>query len=541
MSLFSLNDDVLLATFAHLYGDDALNVSLTSKRAYSLAGPRIASHINCSSPGQLRRLHAYLLSDLPDGTPRALFLEQFVDAEDKGDSAYYGDDFSQAELIGDILLQAPNLRELSFERFQPCLERDPRIGDAIRSLTSLVNLRLFTVSNSSLAVFDSFRSDRLARLTLSYYVSDDFPLENETKTLPPLISVLSSLPHLRIVKLWNFDPTAGVARAETPSMLSLRYLRLSDTSVSALDLVELCPALSTLIVSFSWDAEPTVVVSEGPKWPPLRRLMVTDLEDVSRFSTRLRTVDQLQISRLLRLWDTGFSEFDPAQGPLLELLRRTSPVGLFVCVETTCEEEDLWKELPRAVPRLRSLELQLEGLIAPVENYSWLSRLPAALSALPLECLRVLVPEQKQRRWSQGFASKEEGIAQLRQQEIDRVTALAALAALPPLLVRALPSLRYLAVGDMAPNMQLLGDGTDVDASVIALGVKEEDVVGEWDELRQLSVIRKQCWWRVVDGPRGRELVEIEEAEGEEAQRQIEEFVIEDSARLEGALASLSL
>ncbi|RDX43509.1 hypothetical protein OH76DRAFT_1487780 [Lentinus brumalis] len=539
MSLFSLNDDVLLAIFANLHGEDALNVSLTSKRAYRLAGPRIAARINCSSPAELRRLHTYLLSDLPDDTPRARSLEHLVidtstfeAAENDDDSSYYGDDFSQAKLIGDILLQARNLRELSFERFPPCLERDPRIGDAIRSLTSLVNMRLFTISDSSLSVFDSFMSDQLARLTLSYYVSDEFPLEYQTKTLPPLISILSALHRLRIVKLWNFDPTAGLARealSSLPLLLSIRYLRLSDTSIPALDMVELCPALSTLIVSFSWEAE-MMPVSEGPKWPPLRRLMVAELGDALRFSKRLRTVDQLQISGLLRLWDSpGFSEYGPAQQPLLELLRSTSPVSLFICVETTCQEEDLWGELPRAAPRLRSLELQLEGLVP--------SKLPAALSGLSLVCLRVLVPEQKQRRWKMGFASKEEGLAKIRQQEVDRVKALAAL---PDPLVRALPSLRYLAVGDMAPNMQLLGEGADVDASVAALRVKDEEVVWEWDELRRLSAVRKQCWWRIVDGPIGRQLVEISEYEGEEAQWQIES-VTEDTTHIEEGLASLSV
>ncbi len=419
MSLFSLNDDVLLAIFANLHGEDALNVSLTSKRAYRLAGPRIAARINCSSPAELRRLHTYLLSDLPDDTPRARSLEHLVidtstfeAAENDDDSSYYGDDFSQAKLIGDILLQARNLRELSFERFQPCLERDPRIGDAIRSLTSLVNVRLFTISDSSLSVFDSFRSDQLARLTLSYYVEDDFPLENQTKTLAPLISVLSSLNRLRIVKLWNFDPIASLAREVLPSMPSLpsiRYLRLSDTSVPALDMVELCPALSTLIVSFSWEAEP-MPVSEGPKWPPLRRLMVAELGDVLRFSTRLRTVDQLQISGLLRLWDSpGFSEYGPAQQPLLELLRSTSPVSLFICVETTCQEEDLWGELSRAAPRLRSLELQLEGLVpVHVEDYSWLVRAPPC-SYLSFAHKLMHGPEQTPRRPQRSVAGMPPG------------------------------------------------------------------------------------------------------------------------------------
>ncbi|RPD72373.1 hypothetical protein L226DRAFT_152896 [Lentinus tigrinus ALCF2SS1-7] len=158
MDLLSLNDDVLLAIFGHLCGEDALSVSLTSKQLYWLAGPRIASDIACTSPEALRRLHAYLLSSSIRGTPRARFVEKFVirihTFHSEPDHNQYYANFSQVSLLGDILLQASNIRELYFDRLHPCLERDPRIAHAIRSLTSLEKLDLFVVADASLSIFD---------------------------------------------------------------------------------------------------------------------------------------------------------------------------------------------------------------------------------------------------------------------------------------------------------------------------------------------------------------------------------------------------
>ncbi len=124
----------------------------------------------------------------------------------------------------------------------------------------------------------------------------------------------------------------------------------------------------------------------------------------------------------------------------------------------------------------------------------------------------------------------------IRHREINRVKALLPL---PALLVRAIPSLRYLSIGDMAPNSEVLGR-TAVDPSIRALCVDEKDVEWEWDALRRLAMIRRQCWWRVVDGTHERELVEISVEEGEEAQRRIES-VTEDTTATMGSASSQQL
>ncbi|KAI0715800.1 hypothetical protein C8T65DRAFT_770691 [Cerioporus squamosus] len=104
-----------------------------------------------------------------------------------------------------------------------------------------------------------------------------------------------------------------------------------------------------------------------------------------------------------------------------------------------------------------------------------------------------------------------------------------ALIALPCMLARAIPSLQYLAVGDMAPDRDVLGVPSG-DPAIDALRM-DKDIVSKCDELRRLYYIGKHCWWRIVDGPHGRELTEILEEEGEEAQRQIE-CVNEDTVHI---------
>ncbi|RPD53112.1 hypothetical protein L227DRAFT_568156 [Lentinus tigrinus ALCF2SS1-6] len=535
MNLLSLNDDILLSIFAQLYGEDALNVSLTSKHVFALAGPRIASDITCTSPEELRRLHAYLLSSIR-GTLWAKFVEKFVIhihtfAGDTDDDEYYAN-FSQAFLLGDILLQASNIRELYFDRFHPCLERDPRILHAIRSLTSLDKLDLFVVADASLSIFDTpHHLDKLSYLNLCYYCGDD-PVKNQTKSLPPLVSVLPSFRHLDTLAISFFEPTARLPRAARPSLPSIRTLDLCEVSTPALDLVDLCPNLFDLTISLSSEGGERIVI-EGPKWPSLRQLKVEELDEVRWFPKRLGTVDQLQICGRIRLNSetTAGGAMSPKER-LLELLRDTSPVGVYMCMELSGQVEQtsgFWSDVARAAPRLRSLELQLyrPRTEDSWDDYSWVSELPNALRSLPLQCLRVLVlPEQRHRPRVPDREAEAANEARDREEEINRVKTLNALT---PLVVHAFPSLRCLSVGDAAINMDLWDD-IPLDPAVSALQVDEEAVEWEWDYLRHLLVIRKQRWWRVVDGPHGRELVEITSGEGEAAQREIETVTrIEDS------------
>lgn len=573
MSLLSLNDDALLLIFANIYGEDALNVSLSTKRLYGLAGSRIAAVVQCSSPTQLRKLHCYLLSTLPGGTLRVRYLEQLIVDASTFDNTEEGDlepafdeelvadaweslysDFSQAPLLGDILVQAENIRELALERFQPCVARDPRIGVAFRSLPHLVNLRLSTIGDSTLAdVLLHANSNVIARVTLSYHIFDDFPLPAEPKSLPPLLLALAKFQNFHTVKLWNFTPTTHLSSDPPPPALpSIRYLRLSQSSVYALDMVDFCPNLSTLVFSID-DEDADTIQSIGPRWRPLRRLMLGDLNEADCISNRLSTVDQLQLISKISLDTPRSFTQESSTTRLLGLLRVTSPISLYLRLIAYREEnrfamEMFWKEVPTTAPRLRCLELQLPFSFPPFDTgFSWLVRhsatvitrrtrtdgialqlnIPNIIHAIPLLVLRIVVPSTITPGWSAGYRfdedMKDEARKLCRGREICR---LRALCELPQLCIDAIPSLLYLAIGDAAPNTDLFNRSDLVDealADIFQYGQGEGPIESEWDELRQLDCVRKQRWWKIEVRERQRILVEISEDEGEEAQRLIME------------------
>ena len=91
-----------------------------------------------------------------------------------------------------------------------------------------------------------------------------------------------------------------------------------------------------------------------------------------------------------------------------------------------------------------------------------------------------------------------------------------ALRAFPPLVLRVLPSLRVLAVGDDQPKFRSENERLGVDEPGVDQYEESADVL---DEMRQLSVEgrpgRNTRWWRVDGTGEGRELVEIWEGKGE--------------------------
>ncbi|KAJ8472355.1 hypothetical protein ONZ51_g8580 [Trametes cubensis] len=547
MEFLDLPDDVLLLVFSNLYGEYALNVALTSKRLSALALPRVAAMIECNSRQHLRRLHAYLLSGthIRAQYVRTLAIEVYTFKRDGvpdppdiapeiwqiHDDTFY-DDVSQAHLIGDILLHSFNICELALERFQPCLQRDPRIGIALSSMTNLRHLRLSVLGDAALSVLQSSQSD-ITRLTLSYHTQEDLPLPDEPKTMPVLLDALAHFRNLRILKLWNFNPdldlsahyhTSGYTPPELPSVV---YLRMSESSVPALDMVRLCPSLRTLIFSVHIDFDmpfPSVPIepftAQNPSWRPLRRLMLSEHFEVGYVLKRLGRVDLLQIGGDLMNQDevTRF----------LDLLRVTSPIELYLSVIPSTLPSNFWPDFVRATPRLRVLELKVDVPQMANTHVELLNALPGILAQLPVPCLRLYFPmPQLMLRRDETRVGAQRPTAQ--EQEIRRIEALRSL---PQRLINTMPSLRYLAVLDGGRHESLLQGWVDVDDS------DSEDkgrarTVYEWDELRHTDHIRSTKWWRVVDGPEGRTMQRITEQEGERMQQA---FVDDEREASEDAL-----
>ncbi|TBU65219.1 hypothetical protein BD310DRAFT_972660 [Dichomitus squalens] len=560
MNLLSLNDDVLLHIFTHLQGGDALRVCLTCKRIYCLAIGRVASVAQCWSPPQLRQLCDYFSSpDSYTAVLRAKYLEnltihastfekdlyasdsQGVDIDDLelDGQSLVGTDFSQAHLVGELLLHAQNIQELSLDRFHALIEAHASIPGSFSSMHRLAHVRLSMVGDGTL---DSLRYlANPKRLTLSYHTEYDDPLD-EPKTLPPLVQVLARFDNLHTVKLWNFTPP-HTESAALPYLPSVRYLRLSQSSVPALSMVELCPNLSTLVFSVDSDFG-DVVASSGPRWRPLRRLMLATPEEAVCVVDRVKTVDLLQIAGALELVGFSAPEDGDAVSQFLELLRTASPISLYVSVRVGMGgfSSSFWKDIAAYAPRLRSMELKLYHFLSQSgEDGDWLTRLfVEALRGIHIHVLKILVPVTPQpirMIYSWELDSEIDNLGALSEAKTREKERVYALAALPRPLVDAIPSLRYLSVADMAPNPALWDDSL-VESHNAASNCTRKGVVYEWDELRHVDCIREQRWWKIVDDRDRRSLVEISEDEGRDAQHLIEEGGSAMTAHIEGEYIS---
>ncbi|KAI0364469.1 hypothetical protein BV20DRAFT_1039388 [Pilatotrama ljubarskyi] len=567
MELLDLPDDVLLLVLSHLHGKDALNVALTSKRLADLALPRVAAVVECWKPSMLRRLHAYMLSraSASSDTPlRAAYLHKLTievhtfseyDSESSetsehtdADDQYYAADFSQACLVGDLLVHAQNLQELSLERFQPCLRKDPRIGEALGTMSRLTNLRLSTLGDGALHVLRACPSD-IRRLTLSYYLEDDYPLPDEIKTVPALLDALAPFRNLRVLKLWNFTPLISYSDDFAPPQFpSITYLRLSESSPPALDMVGLCPNVSTLIYSRDIQDVPGASAPRpGPPWPPLKRLMLGEHEDAADVLGRLARVERLHISGELRLPTHDGEEL----ARFLELLRVASPVELYLSVLVRSTPMTCWEQIVQATPRLRVLELKISIPSPSLQYDGWLDDLPDALRPLSIECLRIYLPRLGyppsilfQFGALHNPAEDSARRAAAREMELRRAKSVRTL---PQRLAGALPSLRYLAMLDEGPNTDNLSGDDD---KGVEDGEDDRDgdsdggegrVVYEWDELRRTDYIKSNRWWRVVDDASGKSLEAISVEEGERAQEELIESPQRDTKEeLAGTHSSLS-
>ena len=240
---------------------------------------------------------------------------------------------------------------------------------------------------------------------------------------------------------------------------------------------------------------------------------------------------------------------------LLELLSTTSPgtLRLSVATESGSLGADglaaaLVAEIAHVAPRLRSLHVQL-NIHNPLPTEStqygalvWHSDyhppldvpltlslcgqdgLPAALASLRLECLLISVPAPTRAHFlfePELYADSEEGQAMradARVQELQRITMLEAL---PAMLAIAIPTLRVLAIGDVAPSRAVLGFPLSADEE------QDEDVLA-LSEVRARNTSNTR-WWSVVVGSVAGAVpgvVEIEAWEGERVRASVEHGVL---------------
>ena len=159
MNLLSLNDDILVYIFSFLFGRDILHIALTSKRTHDLAIFRVASTAICRSPDHVTRMHEYMMGPTVGKTGRRarylhmlnipyvafnLWYTQLPAAccvRDYYDAAHeaFAVDTSMTRLVGEVMIQAVNLRSLSIDIFAAFIKGNPGVRNALSSMTRLAN------------------------------------------------------------------------------------------------------------------------------------------------------------------------------------------------------------------------------------------------------------------------------------------------------------------------------------------------------------------------------------------------------------------
>ncbi|KAH9847223.1 hypothetical protein C2E23DRAFT_890152 [Lenzites betulinus] len=423
--LLSLDDDVLHCIFSHLYGEDALNVSLTAHRAHDLAIRRVAAVAVCRKRKEVLSLRRYMLYGSP---PRAQYLEKLIvwvyaynPPEETAFIECREHDWAQLRLIVDVLAHAPNLREVVLPFLYPSLERDSRLGDVLCAMQHLTTATFEAVEETTMAVMHRW-SRRLECLQLKFHIKGAqpyFPFRAESNpiTYPSLLRNLAAFTalHTLCLRLLRTRPSSpsipDILREPTDSyyyLSSLCNLDLWTVEPRALDIVQLCPRLTSLcysLISSSDDGEDSDEADNpatGARWPSLRCLRVDTLKDAAHARHILGHVDYLHICSDIDIRPTHTHE----EAMLLAVVERTSPVGMrfaltFHCTAGHDGEAQLWARLAARAPKLRVLEVKLAyGGEYAVDPFStWLHALPDIFSPLgpALRSLRLIVYRQRRR------------------------------------------------------------------------------------------------------------------------------------------------
>ncbi|KAL1940158.1 hypothetical protein VTO73DRAFT_9109 [Trametes versicolor] len=517
-----LNDDVLLLIFSYIHGEDALNVALASKRFYGLAIPAVAHEASCWEFRMIRQLCDYMLTPL-DSQPRARYLRvlvilpaAFFVVQRKGRKSGTLSLYGAKSLITDVLGEASGLRVLRWTAdFRDLFKSDSsRLTDVIKSWKHVTVLELNMVDDEIVSALRSVTTLRV--LTLR-----DKALEigQEHRGLPTLLQTLSQLIHLQTLSLTLFrgtDTPLGTAEGSrvTPRFPSIIDLSLDACSKSYFLLVQQCPNLSRLAVSYPVDMPPIGTLlppaNAGPRWPALQTLAISTRDMSLCGLYRLNTV------RELRLWDTPFeNSFVPTTLPLA--LPTLSPRSISIVACFRVENSPAWDVLANYQPGVRVLDIEVNPQTYRPWSDVWHDNVPKALNRLPLISLRLIVRSPS----SSGTGVEAALDKPTRMQTTYRRKE--AISSLPGKVFDAVPTLRVLAIAEEVDQigrrpMAVGGASATPKARHLYMEDRTEDLPGwarhlEWGTLDRAR-FRLHWWYRA--SPQD-EPMRVPEKEGERA------------------------
>ncbi|KAI0749343.1 hypothetical protein C8Q80DRAFT_1269239 [Daedaleopsis nitida] len=354
MHFLDLNDDSIRHVCDYLVGQHVLNLSLTSKRLYSLAIDRTIGALNAFRLEELRNFHWVVL--FGTSWSRAHHVESIV-----VDSAALDDDgfaaYSEEE-------ETPML---SLDSVYIIVLREPRLAEAFTALRRLTRVEFGMVSDSIVKLFPRLH-------TLKIEMCFELAKRHAFADLPQ--GAEPAFPSVRRLFFWlgPFPP--------------------------AVELVRRCPNVELVHLSPDLIYRDTLELLPPASWPPLRSLCCDLLSVHSACCAtgvaELKPVTHLQVPHRFSVVDPEGE--DKAEVTMLMcILRRTSPVWVQLPMEVGAAPMRFWSEVPHAAPRLRCLDMKLSLSDLKEEYAGWLENVPDALCALPLVYLRVQLPPMPDR------------------------------------------------------------------------------------------------------------------------------------------------
>ncbi|KAI0753171.1 hypothetical protein C8Q80DRAFT_497634 [Daedaleopsis nitida] len=421
MQLLDMNDDVLRHICDYLFGRNALDLSLASRRLHDFAYHRVAVTFTACKPSTFRSFCKSVLHGTP---PRAQYLETFRlkrtaftkpgaihwsgDESDDGDDPD-GPSRKAIRLLVDLLRSTPNLRELSLNAVYSMMRRNDDLGPALSALRLLTHVELNTVSKTTLKFLGETGWD-LRMLTLDFFFDfqgcDADDMREDTASLPLLLETLAKFPRLRKLKVVGSDSFEfQEVQSSAPVLPSIRHLIIQAWHPTpSLTLIDRCPNVDCLdLYIFEPDDLPPPAASS---WSSLRSLLspLTSLQRVALVEPTLLDISpvfHLCLTEMIRLVEPENSESEEERpfSSFLPLLKKTSPVWLQARFELGAAPMTVfWAQVPVIAPRLRCLELEL-GLAALSEDCrDWVDNIPDALAPLPLVYLRLVLSKLPYRK-----------------------------------------------------------------------------------------------------------------------------------------------
>ncbi|KAI0069561.1 hypothetical protein K474DRAFT_1680836 [Panus rudis PR-1116 ss-1] len=521
IELLDLNDDVLRIIFTHI--PNIMNVALTCRRIHDLAIECIIAVVWIRTTERLRRLCNYALSP---PRYRAVYIEELSVWTKTHEDREANDRAQDADaLLGKLLVKAQNLRSIEINRFAGVMKKSSLARKALGTMSYLTEATLLDINEASLSVLPSMKHLR----TMTLYFEGSPKVE-------ALVTALAACPSLLKLTL-KAKPSLGLppkcSHVPSSSITSLQDLTLYWCSSRTLELVHVCPNLSSLTIE-GMDRAKGAELKVIEQFPPkLRRIYIPQLP-YFYLVERSCAPGALQFLHLGDHWShesiiyLGNEEDHSVRvtRQVLALIRGTSPVGLRICLHAPLQPDSFWATLAATAPRLRFLDItiSLRSESPDIPDASWTELLLDSLRNLPLVCLKLYLPNiQTDMRhltydiWADRALSSNPDVARkLYQQRQEEITAkvvvhrnavahamLAHMEDLPERLANDLPNLKYLAFGSEAQAIMMQNPRTASGIMAPSCVYNWYKAVAEGEKKRMVAIPPKEgekVWETLKDG-----------------------------------------